>query len=423
MAGFFDYLLGREEYAPDAPIDPNTGLRPADRRQAALQALGNFSAVLSQVGAARNPAEAARAWGAMPQAVGASQTYLDELSKQRRVLQQEQGLRNLMQNPEQLKSLGLNANQIGLMKFLPTDAAAAFVAKAASADPLKAQQAQALENLISQLPPNQQLLARAAPQAFVTQILAAQKPQTPPEAYRLYELSQKQNIDAGRPVQTFDEWDVARRQAAAAKNIINNMPGDTGADSALREAFAKQEGKRLTELQETAVISAGSQNDFDILEKVVMGGPESYLGRRFESEFPELKNRTAIFESVVKRVAPTLRAPGSGSTSDIEYAGMLKGLPQLINKPEANMAILQAMKAKAQINIERGEIINKWQNGEITATEMRRLLSAINQKSIMSPELKDALNKAVPPSDVSNLSREERVKLFIQKYGSTGQSR
>ena len=94
------------------------------------------------------------------------------------MLQQEQGLRNLMKDPEQLKSLGLNENQIGLMRFLPTETAAAFVAKAASADPLKARQAQALENLISNLSPEEQLLARANPQAYVTQMMAARKPQT-----------------------------------------------------------------------------------------------------------------------------------------------------------------------------------------------------------------------------------------------------
>lgn len=134
MAGFFDYLLGREEYASDAPLDPTTGLRPADRRQAALQALGNFSAVLSQVGAARNPAEAAMAWSAMPSAVGAGQTYLDELGKQRRVLQQEQGLRNLMQNPEQLRSLGITDQQMALLKVLPPAEAAKVFGQVAFQD-------------------------------------------------------------------------------------------------------------------------------------------------------------------------------------------------------------------------------------------------------------------------------------------------
>jgi hypothetical protein len=394
MAGFFDYLLGREEYAPDAPIDPNTGLRPADRRQAALQALGNFSAVLSQVGAARNPAEAARAWGAMPQAVGASQTYLDELSKQRRVQAQERGLRDLMQNPEQLKSLGLNANQIGLMKFLPTDAAAAFVAKAASADPLKAQQAQALEDLISQLPPNQQLLARAAPQAFVTQILAAQKPESASADIKNYNFYKAEELAANRAPLSFNEWRLLNKKAGATQVLL---PGEKSpADAALREAMAKEEGKRLSEALTVADVSGASLNDFQILEEAIAGGPESLAGRKLTSMFPELDSRSAIFESIVKRIAPTLRAPGSGSTSDIEYAGMLKGLPQLINKPEANMAILQAMKAKAQINVERGEIITKYANNEITPAEMRKSLSALNRRSIINSDLRKALNAAIP---------------------------
>lgn len=127
MAGFFDYLLGRDEYAPDAPIDPTTGLRPADRRNAALQALGNFSAVLSQAGAAQNPQQAAAAWSMMPAAVGAGQTYLDALTKERRVLQQEQGLRNLMRDPEQLRGLGMTDQQMALLKVLaPAEAAKVF---------------------------------------------------------------------------------------------------------------------------------------------------------------------------------------------------------------------------------------------------------------------------------------------------------
>ena len=150
MAGFFDYLLGREEYASDAPLDPTTGLRPADRRQAALQALGNFSAVLSQVGAARNPAEAAMAWSAMPSAVGAGQTYLDELGKQRRVLQQEQGLRSLMRDPEQLRSLGITDQQMALLKVLPPSVGATMIGKAVN-DPYAAETARLnFENLKKQ---------------------------------------------------------------------------------------------------------------------------------------------------------------------------------------------------------------------------------------------------------------------------------
>lgn len=241
MAGFFDYLLGRDEYASDAPLDPTTGLRPADRRQAGINTLANVSQALMQIGAARNPREAASAWGMFPEAAGTGQAYLDALTKERRVLQQEQGLRDLMQNPEQLKGLGLNERQIGLMKFLPTDAAAAFVAKSASADPLKAQQAQALEDLISQLPPNQQLLARAAPQAFVTQILAAQKPESASADIKNYNFYKAQELAANRTPLPFNDWRLLASKASAATNVIN-LPGNENYSKgweALDKSFAK----------------------------------------------------------------------------------------------------------------------------------------------------------------------------------------
>ena len=150
MAGFFDYLLGRDEYASDAPLDPTTGLRPADRRQAGINTLANVSQALMQIGAARNPREAAAAWGMFPTAAATGQTYLDALTKERRVLQQEQGLRNLMKDPEQLKSLGLSDQQMALLKVLPPSVGASMIGKAVN-DPYAAETARLnFENLQKQ---------------------------------------------------------------------------------------------------------------------------------------------------------------------------------------------------------------------------------------------------------------------------------
>ena len=66
MAGFFDYILGRDEYASDAPLDPTTGLRPADRRQAGINTLANVSQALMQIGAARNPTRSRCRMGHVP---------------------------------------------------------------------------------------------------------------------------------------------------------------------------------------------------------------------------------------------------------------------------------------------------------------------------------------------------------------------
>jgi hypothetical protein len=71
---------------------------------------------------------------------------------------------------------------------------------------------------------------------------------------------------------------------------------------------------------------------------------------------------------------------------------MLKSLPRLRNQPEANRAIAAMMKSKAAINAERAAVVTAYQNEEITAADARRALKELNDRSIMTPELKAALD-------------------------------
>jgi hypothetical protein len=62
----------------------------------------------------------------------------------------------------------------------------------------------------------------------------------------------------------------------------------------------------------------------------------------------------------------------------------------LINSPEANRAISAMMKAKAQINVERAQIVRAFQNSDrsLQATAaMRTALGELDSRSIMTPEL------------------------------------
>ncbi len=93
----------------------------------------------------------------------------------------------------------------------------------------------------------------------------------------------------------------------------------------------------------------------------------------------------------IKRIAPTLRAPGSGSTSDIEYQGMLQSLPALANQPKANAMIISIMKAKADLNVQRSEIVTRYQAGEIDVSTARKEIAKLDRLSIMTPEMKKAL--------------------------------
>jgi hypothetical protein len=127
------------------------------------------------------------------------------------------------------------------------------------------------------------------------------------------------------------------------------------------------------------------------------------------AQLPVLRNFSsagAAFQSIVNRVAPTLRVAGSGSTSDLEYTGMLRSLTNLGNYPEANNLILGMMQAKAQINMDRGNAIDAYRNGQLTQPQLRAKLQEINQRSIMTPELQVLLDK-VGPDELSDVEAEQ----------------
>jgi hypothetical protein len=123
--------------------------------------------------------------------------------------------------------------------------------------------------------------------------------------------------------------------------------------------------------------------------------PQGPLVGRLAQMFPGFSTAGDAFQSVTKRLAPTLRTPGSGSTSDIEYDGMLQSVPRLQNSPGGNQIISQMMRAKSQINIERGEIVAAYQNNQIDDQTARARIRELNRRSIMTPEMKQILRGEV----------------------------
>lgn len=185
------------------------------------------------------------------------------------------------------------------------------------------------------------------------------------------------------------------RLAEAGRNQQTiNVGGESDADAALREKLSEAEGKRLSELQGAGVVSSGVLQDLEALDDLIEVAPQGPLTGRLAEMFPGFSSSADAFESIVKRVAPSLRTPGSGSTSDIEYEGFLKGLPRLRNAPEANRIINDIMKAKAGLNVERSEVVTQYMNGQIDAATMRQRLNDLNARSILSPEAETLIRQA-----------------------------
>jgi hypothetical protein len=54
------------------------------------------------------------------------------------------------------------------------------------------------------------------------------------------------------------------------------------------------------------------------------------------------------------------------------------------------------MKAKSAINIERAQIVRDYQNEDISVKKARELMSALDKRSIMTPELSAILSALGP---------------------------
>lgn len=168
--------------------------------------------------------------------------------------------------------------------------------------------------------------------------------------------------------------------------------------SKLAGKFDEKEGEDWAGLVTQGAKAASTMNDLTLLDQLGKVAPQGPLPGALQKMFPGVNSAGAAFQSIVKRVAPTMRAVGSGSTSDIEYNGMLESLPALGNYPEANQLISGMMKAKAQLDVQRADIVTRWRNGELKDGEARNQLSTLNRQSIMTPEL-EALITATKPAD------------------------
>lgn len=179
--------------------------------------------------------------------------------------------------------------------------------------------------------------------------------------------------------------------AEAGRASTNVTVGGEPGDGELRKSLDKKTGEAWAGYQETGANSAAMSQDMQVLDELIKVAPQGPITGRLAEMFPGVSSAGDAFQSVVKRVAPTLRAPGSGATSDIEYDGMLRSLPALRNKPEANTMIVEIMKSKAAINMERARIVDAYQNNEISASYARKAMAELDKRSIMTPEMKKAL--------------------------------
>lgn len=193
------------------------------------------------------------------------------------------------------------------------------------------------------------------------------------------------DLKAGRITQAQFDSEV-RRMESAGKTEVNV---NTGANTdELRKKLQGKEGETWAAFLTAGNKAAELAGDIRLMEQLANASPTGPLSGRFLELFPEANDNAAAFQSLVKRIAPTMRVEGSGSTSDIEVKMMLDSLGSLRNSPQANRMIYDAFRKKFALNQARAEVVTKFNAGEYSYTQASAKLNEINRISIMPPELK-----------------------------------
>jgi flagellum-specific peptidoglycan hydrolase FlgJ len=226
---------------------------------------------------------------------------------------------------------------------------------------------------------------------------------------------QKALAEARRPqtnVNIDNKTETAADTEAAKALIKRNVAAMDAADKA-QAAMAD-----ITTMRDISrrVGSVGSSADL----KAAIGPYAEAFGVNIEG-LPDIQ----AFEAVIQRMAPQMRAEGSGSTSDIEFKGMLASLPRLRFNPQAREMILDTLEANARYNIMRGDIALKVLTKEIKREDGEKQMRALGDPMQAFREFRKAnpsLFTGPPPKDAPpdpDAARRERALEILRQRGRT----
>ena len=182
----------------------------------------------------------------------------------------------------------------------------------------------------------------------------------------------------------------ARAMVKSGSSI--NMPGPESADDIVRKKMMEEQGRSFNKIMTAGSAAANAAADLQTLQELAPLAPTGPLAGRFAEAFPEFNDVSALRQSIVKRIAPTLRVEGSGATSDLEFNAMLSSLGSLKNTPEANMAIIAVMQAKAEMNIKKKSIIREYSRNGITFEQAIDQLEQVESVSTIPQAVRNILN-------------------------------
>jgi hypothetical protein len=223
-----------------------------------------------------------------------------------------------------------------------------------------------------------------------------------PEAPQIQKFREVDPV-TGEPVEITAQWsngqwvEIGRGPAFNPKSgvTVNNLPaGQDPPDADLRKKLSEKEAETWTNYTVAADQSGALVQQLQIVDELAKTAPQGPISGRLATMFPGVSTSGDAFNSIVTRIAPSLRTPGSGSQSDREFEAFLTSMPRLQNTPGGNAIISAVLQAKAELDVRRGDIVSAYSNGEISAVEARKQLGALRRESILTPEMQQIIDGA-----------------------------
>lgn len=198
------------------------------------------------------------------------------------------------------------------------------------------------------------------------------------EALTTYHFYAQQEAAQGRQPKSFGDWDMERRRAAAT-----NVSIDQRGPQAFQTEAGKLQAKAFDEMvaggRQASEMMADLHALRDLGAQITTGVPAELtrrLGPYAEALGVQITGLAPAqaYQAIVDRLAPRMRAPGSGATSDFEGRQFLRALPSLANTPEGNALISQTFEALQRHRLQAADIASRALNNEIEPAEANRLI-------------------------------------------------
>ncbi len=187
-----------------------------------------------------------------------------------------------------------------------------------------------------------------------------------------------QNYQFSQQTPGFADYQERLKRAGAAA-ITNDMRGE----NEFSKVAGKQQATRFDELASEAPAAKQMMSDVATLQqlgRVIHTGKGAQVRQAIGPVADALGIKVdglsdiQAYDSIVNRVAPTLRVKGSGAQSDFELKNFLKSLPSLGNTPRGNEIIAQTMQGLQANKLKAAEIGANALTGKISRDEAEKQL-------------------------------------------------